>query len=117
MVRRKQLRRLNVNIIISTDRRPLGRESSCTVFAKQIMILSLHAPERISLLNWALRYKWHAIIVLCTSLPDTVPVNCNLHAFHVILNVDNNSIIFADLNTWPWNHTIDRQNTTFNTIG
>lgn len=81
------------------------------------MTLSSHAPECISLLNWALRYKRHAIVVLGTSLPNTVPMNRNLHAFHVIFNIDNDSIIFADLNAWPWNHTIGRQNTAFNTIG
>lgn len=86
-------------------------------YEKLIMTLSSHAPECISLLNWALRYEWHAIVVLSSSLPDSMPVNRNFHAFHVILNVDNNSIVLADLNTWPWDHTIDRQNTALDTIG
>lgn len=34
----------------------------------------------------------------------------------MILDVDNDSIVLADLNARPWNHSIGRQNTTFNTI-
>lgn len=81
-----------------------------------MMILYSHAPERISLLDRALCYKWHAIVVLCSPLPDSVPMDRNFHALHVVFNVDNNSIVLADLNTWPWNHSIGGQNTTFDTI-
>lgn len=41
----------------------------------------------------------------------------NFHTFHMILHIDNDAIIFTDLNAWPWNHAIGGQDTTFNTIG
>lgn len=74
------------------------------------------SPEGISLLNWTLRHEWHAIIILSSFLQDSMPMNCHFHALHMILNVDNNSIILADLNTWPGNHTIGCENTALNAI-
>lgn len=80
------------------------------------MILNSHAPERISLLDRTLCYKWHAIIVLCSPLKDSVPMDCNFHALHVVFNVDNNTIVLADLDAWPRNHSVGGQNSTLNTI-
>lgn len=82
-----------------------------------IIISSSHAPECISLLNWTLRYEWHAIVVLSATLPNAVPVKCNFHALHVILNVDDDSVILADLNARPRNHSISRQYSALNAIG
>lgn len=45
-----------------------------------------------------------------------MPMKRNFHAFHVILDIDNNTIVFADLDTWPGDHSIGGQDTAFNTV-
>lgn len=76
-----------------------------------------HLPECVSLLNGALCHKRNTIVILRTTLMNTMPMQCRLHAFHVIFHIDDNLIVFAHLYTGPGNHTICRQNTTFHTIG
>lgn len=48
---------------------------------------------------------------------DSVPVNGHLHTFHVVLNVDNDSIVFAHLYTGSRNHSVRCQDTPFHAIG
>lgn len=75
------------------------------------------SPESVSLLDWTLCDEWHTVVVLCSLLQDSVPMNCDFHALHVVFNVDDDAIILANLNAWPWNHTVDCENTTFDAIG
>jgi hypothetical protein len=78
---------------------------------------AINSPESVSLLDGALCDEWYTIVVLSSLLQDSMPVNGNFHTFHVVFNVNDDAIALADLNTWPWNHTIDCENTTFDTIG
>lgn len=75
------------------------------------------SPECVSLLDWTLSDERHAIVVLCSPLPNSMPVNRYFHALHVILNIDDHPIVLADLNARPWDHSIGRQNTTLDSIG
>jgi hypothetical protein len=74
------------------------------------------SPECVSLLNWTLCDEWDAVVILSAALPNAVPMDCVFHAFHVILNIDDDTIVFTYLNTWPWNHTICRQNSSLDAI-
>lgn len=68
--------------------------------------------ECIAIENGALCDVWYSVIVLCTPLMDTVPVNGQLHAFHLVSHVDHNFITLANLkykqsgefnwNFWNW---------------
>lgn len=78
---------------------------------------SSHAPESVSLLNRTLSDEWHAVIVLRSSLPDTVPVNGDFHALHVILDIDDDAIVLADLDARPWDHSVGGQDTSLDAIG
>lgn len=77
---------------------------------------AINSPERVSLLDRTLRDEWDTVVVLCTLLQDSVPVNGDFHTLHVVFNVDDDAIVLANLNTWPWNHTVDGKNTAFNTV-
>lgn len=44
-------------------------------------------------------------------------MNGQLHTFHVVLDIDHNSIVLAYLNTRPGDHTVDGQDTSLDTIG
>lgn len=92
------------------------RDLMAESYEKFVIISSSHAPECISLLNRALRYKWHAIIILSSSLPDAVPMNRHFHSFHVILDVDDDPIVLADLDARPWDHSVGRQNSSLDTV-
>lgn len=74
-------------------------------------------PECISLLNWTLCYKWYTVIVLWSTLMNTMPMDCYFHTFHMVFHINDNFIIFTDLYTWSGYHSVDCQNTTFNAIG
>lgn len=74
-------------------------------------------PESVSLLNWALSDERHTVIVLRASLPDSMPVNGDFHTFHMIFNIDYHLVVFANLYTGSWQHTIGSQDTSFDTIG
>jgi hypothetical protein len=82
-----------------------------------MIISSSHAPESVSLLNRALSDEWHAIVVLCSSLPDAVPVDCDFHAFHVVFDIDDDSIVLADLDARPGDHSVGGQDASLDTIG
>lgn len=73
--------------------------------------------ERVSLLNWTLRNKRYSIVVLGSSLPDSVPMDSRLHALHMVLHIDNHLVVFAHLNTGSRDHPVRRQDTTFHAIG
>lgn len=94
------------------------RAMSDSMKASTIAIISSsHAPESVSLLNWTLSDERHSVVVLRSSLPDAVPVNGDFHAFHVVLDVDDDAIVLADLDARPWNHSVGGQDSTFDTIG
>jgi hypothetical protein len=76
-----------------------------------------NSPESVSLLDRALRDEWHTVVVLSSLLPDSMPVNCDFHTFHVVFNINDDAIVLADLDAWPWDHTVDGKNTAFNTVG
>ena len=82
-----------------------------------MIISSSHAPESVSLLNRTLSDEWHTIVVLRSSLPDTVPVNCDFHALHVVLDIDDDAIVLADLDARPWNHSVGGQDASLDTVG
>lgn len=92
-------------------------ETGVSVPEVSTCITSPLVSEGISLLDGALRHKWDTIVVLCSTLPDSVPVNGQLHTFHVVFDIDHNSVVFTNLNTWSGNHTIDGQDTSLDTIG
>jgi hypothetical protein len=68
-------------------------------------------------LDRALSDEGHTVIILSAALPDTVPVNRHLHTFHMILDIDHDTIVLADLNARPWDHTVRGQDATFDAIG
>ena len=74
-------------------------------------------PECIALLNVTLCDEWHTVIVLRAALPNAMPMNGHLHAFHVVFNIDDNLIVFADLYAGTGNHAIGCQDATLHTIG
>lgn len=76
-----------------------------------------NVPEGVSLLDGALRHERDTIVVLGSSLPDSVPMNGQLHTFHVVLDIDHNSVVLAHLNTRAGDHTVDGQDTSLDTIG
>lgn len=67
------------------------------LISSKLLRLEFTIPERVSLLDRALSYKRHSIVVLGATLPDTVPVDGDLHSLHVVLNVDDNFVVFAHL--------------------
>lgn len=74
-------------------------------------------PERISLLNRALRHKRHTVVVLRASLPDSMPVNGHLHTFHMVLYIDNYLVILAHLDGRSRQHSVGCEDSSLDTIG
>lgn len=60
-------------------------------------MIDFQLPEGISLLDRALGNEWYTIIVLCSSLEDTVPVDGHFHAFHMIFNINDYFVVFTNL--------------------
>lgn len=63
----------------------------------KILIFQIKLPEGVSLLYRTLCDEWYSVVILRASLPDTVPVNGDFHTFHMVLNIDDNFVIFAHL--------------------
>jgi hypothetical protein len=76
-----------------------------------------NSPESVALLDRTLGHKWYTIIVLSALLPNTVPMDCRLHTLHMVLHIDDNTIVFAHLDTGTGDHTIGGEDTAFHTIG
>lgn len=69
------------------------------------------------MLNGTLGDEWHTIVILGASLPNTVPVDGDFHALHMILDVDDHLVILADLDTGTGDHAVGGQDTSFHAIG
>lgn len=76
-----------------------------------------YLPEGVALLNRTLGNEWYTIVVLGATLPDTVPVNGQLHALHVVLDVDHDAIVLAHLYARSGDHPVNGEDTTLDTIG
>lgn len=73
--------------------------------------------ERVSLLDGTLGDEGDSVVVLGSTLPDSVPVKSGLHALHVVLDVDDNLVVLADLNTGTGDHSVGGEHSTLDTIG
>lgn len=74
-------------------------------------------PESISLLDRALCHKRNAIVVLRTSLPDSMPVDSDLHTLHVVFNVYDHFVVFADLDGRSRQHSVCCEDASLHSVG
>jgi hypothetical protein len=65
----------------------------------------------------ALGDEGDTVVVLRTSLVDTVPMDGQLHTFNLIVEVDDNLVAFANLDAGTWDHSVDGEDTSLNTVG
>lgn len=77
----------------------------------------MHAPECVSLLDWALSHKRHSVVILRASLENSVPMERHFHALHVVLDVDDDSVVLADLDAGPGDHSVGRQDSALDSVG
>lgn len=56
-----------------------------------------YSPKGVSFLNWTLSYKWHTVVILRSSLPNTVPMNGYFNSFHVVFDINYYFISFTNL--------------------
>lgn len=73
--------------------------------------------ERVALLDGTLRDEGDAVVVLGSSLPDSVPVQSALHALHVVLDVNDDLVVLADLDTGTGDHPVGGQDSSLHSIG
>lgn len=86
------------------------------LISSKLLRLEFTIPERISLLDRTLSYKRDSIVVLGATLPDTVPVDSDLHSLHVVLNVDDNFVVFAHLDWRTRQHSVYAEDAALHTI-
>lgn len=79
-------------------------------------IFNVNVPESVSLLDWALRHERYTVVILGSSLPDSVPMDGDFHTFHVIFYIDYHFVVFAHLYARSGQHTIGGQNSSFDSI-
>lgn len=54
-------------------------------------------PKSVSLLDRALSYEGNTVRILATPLPDSMPMDGNLHSLHSIHNIDDHLVALTNL--------------------
>jgi hypothetical protein len=66
-------------------------------------------PEGGAFRYGTLRKEWHAVVVLCASLVDTVPMDGQLNALHAVVHIDDHSVALANLVCKTWELHLDHE--------
>lgn len=77
----------------------------------------MNIPESVSLLNRALCDVGHSVVELRSPLPDSVPMDGDFHALHVVFDIYYDLIVLADLDAGSGQHSVGGEDSSFYSIG
>lgn len=76
----------------------------------------MSVPERVTHLNGTLCHVRYAIVILRSSLPHAVPVDCDFHSLHVILHVNDDFVALAHLDARSGYHSVRGQDASLHSV-
>lgn len=73
-------------------------------------------PKRTTLLNRTLCHVRDTVIILRSSLPYSVPMDCHFHSLYTIFHVNDNFVTLANLNTRARKHSVCAQKSSLHPV-